>query len=126
MKNIWLTMNVLAVMVGQTAWAGDIGNLNLREVPLKILTTETDGMTVYVFDNDPIGTSVCYDDCERAWPVVKPPEGELKAPLGQIVRKDGSVQLTFKNRPLYHFFLDSQPGDILGDGQKDVWHVVHP
>ncbi len=43
-----------------------------------------------------------------------------------ITRADGSKQWAYDNQPLYGWFKDKKPGDVTGDGVKDVWHVVRP
>ena len=41
-------------------------------------------------------------------------------------RPDGRLQVAYKGGPLYTFAEDSKPGDMKGNGFKDVgtWHVV--
>ncbi|MGH8843295.1 MAG: hypothetical protein ACREX1_11465, partial [Advenella sp.] len=41
--------------------------------------------------------------------------------------RDGDQsQWAYKGQPLYLFKKDSKPGDMTGDGVKDVWHVIKP
>lgn len=82
------------------------------------------GMTVYTFDadTDP-GKSACNGPCAENWPAVPAP-AELAPPYGAITRDDGKQQLTYKGKPLYNFKKDGKPGDRMGDGFKNVWHVV--
>ena len=52
---------------------------------------------------------------------------EIQGSLGTITRPDGSTQLTYKDQPLYTFYLDKQPGEAKGNGFTDLggtWHVV--
>lgn len=81
------------------------------------------GMTVYTFDNDPAGKSVCNGTCADNWPPV-PPVGTPSAPFSVIKRDDGSAQLALNGKPLYLFVADKAPGDRKGDNVKNVWHVV--
>ena len=30
------------------------------------------------------------------------------------------------NQPLYTFIKDTKPGEVMGDGANDVWHVAKP
>jgi predicted lipoprotein with Yx(FWY)xxD motif len=48
--------------------------------------------------------------------------------LATIKRPDGKTQVTYKGRPLYTFTQDTKPGDIKGNGFKDVgvWHPATP
>ena len=82
------------------------------------------GHTVYVFDKDQGSTSVCYDACERAWPVVTN-MGFDSEHFGTSTRKDGVVQITFDGRPLYYYVGDENPGETNGDGIGGVWHVIN-
>jgi hypothetical protein len=46
--------------------------------------------------------------------------------LSVVRRPDGRRQVAYKGGPLYTFDEDRKPGDMKGDGFKDVgtWHVV--
>jgi hypothetical protein len=50
--------------------------------------------------------------------------------LATVKRSDGSAQVTYKGMPLYTFALDRAPGEVRGQGIKDVgtWKAVtaHP
>lgn len=87
-----------------------------------ILVT-TSGMTVYTFDNDTAGKSVCNGPCATAWPPVAP-TGTPSAPFSVIKRDDGSPQLALNGKPLYLFASDKKPGDRNGDNVKNIWHVI--
>ncbi|MEJ2324342.1 MAG: hypothetical protein P8Y77_06075 [Nitrospirota bacterium] len=93
--------------------------------------TDSEGMTLYWFKNDSPGKSACYGGCVANWPVfyreTVAPTGGLKAEdFGTITRDDGKKQTTFRGYPLYYFAGDSKPGDMKGQGLKDVWFTVDP
>ncbi len=121
MKKVMLS---LLVMAGALS-ADELSPLKTREVQLKILT-DANEMTAYVFDKDTEGVSNCNDGCARIWPPIPAPDGEVKAPLSVVIRKDKSHQLAYKKRPIYLYASDERPGDINGDGLSGIWHVVHP
>lgn len=84
-------------------------------------------MTLYTFDKDETGVSNCYDDCATKWPpLMGDANMELKKGYSLIERKDGSVQIAYKGKPLYLWFKDENPGDMTGDGVKGVWHIARP
>ena len=84
-------------------------------------------MTLYTFDKDKKGVSNCYDDCATKWPPLAGEEGmDLAKGYSVIDRKDGSTQVAYKGQPLYLWFKDKNPGDMTGDGVKDVWHTARP
>ncbi len=90
----------------------------------KHLTTES-GMSLYTFDKDTKGTSVCYDGCAAKWPPYIVKQGAVaKEGMGMTERKDGSKQWTFKGQPLYTWVGDKKAGDTNGDGVKGVWHLA--
>ncbi len=93
--------------------------------------TDTKGMTLYEFKKDSPGKSACAGDCVAKWPLYyqehAAPTGDLKAgDLGTITREDGKKQTTYKGMPLYYFAGDKAPGDVKGQGVKDVWFVAAP
>ncbi len=94
----------------------------------KVLVDGT-GKTLYVFTPDNAGDSTCYDDCEKAWPVlagsaVEAADGLNATDFGTTARKDGSAQVTFMGWPLYHFAGDTATGDVAGQGLGGKWYVV--
>ena len=76
------------------------------------------------------GRFICTNSaCLSAWhPLVVAkgikPTGDV--PLGTIRRPDGRTQVSHKGAPLYTFVRDTRPGEMNGEGFKDVgvWHVT--
>lgn len=104
------------------------GSLIIGESDLGPIVTDEEGNTLYVFLPDDQSDSVCYDQCEAAWP---PLVGAFTAGsgvdatlLGTTTRTDGSLQVTYDGWPLYYFANDNAPGDTNGQGLNDVWFVV--
>jgi predicted lipoprotein with Yx(FWY)xxD motif len=89
---------------------------------------------IYIFENDPKGETVCYDECAEAWPPVLT-EGEPKAGdgvnadlLGTVERRDGKTQVTYADQPLY-FYAHEAPGEVRChnvDLNGGLWWVVGP
>jgi predicted lipoprotein with Yx(FWY)xxD motif len=89
---------------------------------------------IYVFEKDRKGGTVCYGKCAEAWPPVltdgepKPGKGVKASLLGTVKRRDGRVQVTYADRPLY-FYAHESPGEVrchnvnLNGG---FWWVVGP
>ena len=93
--------------------------------------TDADGKTLYWFKMDSSGQSTCNGGCLEKWPIyyqekIQPPVDVSAGDFGTITRADGRKQTTFRGFPLYYFFKDKMPGDIFGQGVKDVWFVVDP
>jgi transforming growth factor-beta-induced protein len=91
------------------------------------MNSSNSGFTLYVFDND-LGTSgsACNDTCVANWPPVLVTDGEVDNILGLTIveRDDGSMQASYKGRPLYFFAGDTVAGDMTGQGVGGVWFTV--
>jgi len=113
------------------AGAGMIGSAALAaEAPAKTengMLVDSKGMTLYTFDKDKgtPGKSACSGQCADNWPPLMATEADKKfGDFDVIKRDDNQSQWTYKGEPLYLFKKDSKPGDMTGDGVKDVWHVI--
>ncbi len=92
----------------------------------KVLADEK-GMTLYIFDKDTPGKSVCKGKCAKAWPpIMADASAKATGKLSVITRGDGSKQWAYEKMPLYGWVKDKKPGDVTGDGRGGVWHVVYP
>ena len=89
---------------------------------------DTEGNTLYVFDEDEAGVSNCIDDCLRTWRPLTvngdPTGADGVGELATIDRDDDIVQVTHNGRPLYYYRRDVGAGDQSGDGVNGVWHMV--
>jgi predicted lipoprotein with Yx(FWY)xxD motif len=89
----------------------------------------TDGMgrAVYVLEGEPAESSTCYDECVQEWPPVVAGDAFTGAAglssdlIGTITRTDGTIQLTYAGRALYHYRGDQAPGDTMGHDVTDQW-----
>lgn len=82
--------------------------------------TDTQGMSLYTFDDDALNKSNCDTACQEKWPLftgVGVADTDLTTPEGD--------QLAYRQHPLYYFVKDKVEGDVLGNNVKDVWHLVH-
>jgi predicted lipoprotein with Yx(FWY)xxD motif len=124
-KNGLLLRGALAAML----IAGFVSAAN-AQVPTKVdngILTNSAGMTLYEFDIDSLGKSVCNGPCAAEWPPFLAHDSDQ--PSGDysiIIRNDGKRQWALKGRPLYTWAKDQKPGDKTGDGFRNIWHVVRP
>ena len=89
--------------------------------------SDSNGMTLYVFDKDVGGVSDCYGMCAMFWPPAIAPAGAAaRDGYSLVARRDGKMQWAYKGKPLYLYQNDSKPGDVTGDGVDQVWHVARP
>jgi predicted lipoprotein with Yx(FWY)xxD motif len=84
------------------------------------------GMTLYMFDRDTTTKSNCNGQCATVWPPFIAAADVKAADWTIVVRDDGSKQWAYKGRPLYSYSKDTKPGDVIGDGLNNVWHVAVP
>lgn len=102
--------------------------------PFGTFLTDTDGRTLYLFDNDTSPNSTCARRCASTWPALLAPEGTAPPlPLppgvtGELTvspRADGTGnQVVWNGKPLYRYSGDANPGDTTGDGIGGTWHVA--
>ena len=117
----------LALSAGVTlsAKADDYGPMKVMQTSMGKVLTDAKGMTLYTYDKDTPGMSNCTGECAEYWPPAKAEAGAK--PVGDLTlikRADGTMQWADGGKPLYTFVKDKQPGDVMGDNMKNIWHVV--
>lgn len=91
------------------------------------ILTGSNGMTLYVFDKDAGGKSMCNGPCATNWPPLFAMDGDTASGDYSIVtRDDGKKQWALKGKPLYFWVKDQKAGDQTGDNFNNVWHVAKP
>jgi predicted lipoprotein with Yx(FWY)xxD motif len=115
---------------GVTAMANETLDVSSKASVGQFLT-DAQGMTLYTFKNDKPGVSNCTGACAGIWPpfVVTgmPSAGSgVTGQIGLITRADGSQQVTYNGMPLYFYQGDKAPGDVNGQGFKNVWYAAVP
>ncbi len=128
--------NIIGAWFVVSTYGGPIqSNAKLQtadHLELGTIVSDASGRTLYVFTNDEPNVSNCTGGCPQNWPpllTVGDPtaeEGVASDILGTITRADGSTQVTYNGRPLYHFAKDEKPGDAKGQNLIDKWFVVSP
>ena len=105
-----------------------VGHTNLGDV-----VVDAKGMTVYVFDNDVVGSgsSACTGDCAKLWVAVpaasdQPTAVGITAPVGVISGPGGGKQITVGGLPVYTYTGDTAPGNTNGQLYKALWHALTP
>lgn len=118
---------------GGAAADGPVATKDLPNVGTVLVDKE--GKTVYFTDTEPAGSIKCTADCLELWvPVTadsESPQGPV-ADLGAVKRPDdGKMQLTYQNKALYTFTLDSADQPASGHNATDsfggvefTWHAV--
>jgi predicted lipoprotein with Yx(FWY)xxD motif len=102
---------------------------------LGTLVTGAGGRTVYLFEKDRHGRSMCSGSCASIWPPVtlhsgaKPVAGGRVSArlLGTTARQGGVRQVTYAGHPLYYYVGDQRRGDANGEGLDQFgaeWYVL--
>lgn len=111
--------------VVKAAEVGDLGTVIVA----------SSGLTLYDFHKDEGGTSACYGACASAWPPLltegepKAQAGAMASQLGTTKRKDGTVQVTYNDWPLYTYAGDQKPGEANGNDIDQFgaeWYALQP
>lgn len=85
------------------------------------------GMTLYTFDKDPAGKSVCNGPCATNWPpLAAATSATASGEWSVVMRDDGSKQWAYKGKPVYFWIKDQKAGDRTGDGFNGVWRLARP
>ena len=85
------------------------------------------GMTLYTFDKDSAGKSVCNGQCATNWPPLMAVDADAASgDYSLVTRDDGKKQWALKGKPLYYWVKDTKPGDTTGEGVMGAWHVAKP
>ncbi len=89
---------------------------------------DTKGMTLYTFDKDTAGKSMCNGLCATNWPpMVVSDGGKVAGDWTIVTRDDGLKQWAYKGKPVYAWSKDAKPGDMTGDGfMNGAWHIAKP
>ena len=115
---------LLLLLAAVPAAAEDYGPLKVQDTSSGKVLADPAGMTLYTFDKDAGGKSMCNGDCAKAWPPAMASSSDK--PVGDltiITRDDGSRQWADNGKPLYTYVKDKKPGDVMGDNVNGVWHA---
>lgn len=98
----------------------------------KTVLVDRRGKTLYTLSAETHGRFVCTTKfCLSLWTPLVVARGTTPAGaklLATVKRPDGRTQVTYRGRPLYTFNQDTKPGDVKGNGFKDVgtWLAATP
>jgi predicted lipoprotein with Yx(FWY)xxD motif len=126
---------VAAIVIGVIAVRSSAGGdgkkvVKTEQAGRRTLLASRQGRTLYRLSVERRGHFICTNgSCLALWKPLVVARGTTPAgarSLGTVKRPDGRLQVTYKGGPLYTFVQDRKPGDMKGDGFKDVgvWHAV--
>jgi predicted lipoprotein with Yx(FWY)xxD motif len=126
-KSVTLTAGLIALGLTYPATAQTAVPAKSVDSSKGKILVDGSGMTLYHFDNDPAGKSVCNaPPCSVNW-LPFHSTGNSTGSWTAISREDGSKQWAYNGMPLYTFAKDAKPGDMTGDAfMNNEWHIAHP
>jgi predicted lipoprotein with Yx(FWY)xxD motif len=135
-----LGTTLLLVAAAQAATTSQSRNRNttgtlvgLRKTALGTILVDARGRTLYLFEKDRTGVSMCTSACAKYWPPLTshgtPRAGKgVKQSLLRLVRaRDGARQVSYAGHPLYTFVADKRAGQTAGEGLDNFgaeWYAV--
>jgi len=102
--------------------------LKTADTPKGKTYVDAKGMTLYTFDKDASGKSMCNGPCAENWPpLAAADDAKPTADMTIVMRDDGKKMWAYKGKPLYTFKKDAAPGETNGDGfLNGAWHMAKP
>ena len=86
-----------------------------------VVITDTRSLTLYVLDNETSSNLVCRGSCLTAWPPMLGAADDIdRGDYTLFTNGSGDKQWAFKDKPLYLWKDDVNPGDVNGQG------LAHP
>jgi predicted lipoprotein with Yx(FWY)xxD motif len=113
--------------------AGTAAMVDLRDSSLGQIVVDAQGRTLYLFEADKGGKSLCDGPCASVWPpyvgngTPQPGAGASSALIGTTTRGDGGTQVTYGGHPLYYYVGDKASGDVGGQDLDQFgakWYVL--
>jgi predicted lipoprotein with Yx(FWY)xxD motif len=105
----------------------------LRKTALGTILVDARGRTLYLFEKDRNGVSMCTGACAKYWPPLTshgtPRAGKgVKQSLLRLVRaRNGARRVSYAGHPLYTFVADKRAGQTAGEGLDNFgaeWYAV--
>ena len=126
-KSLVCASFAMAALLAVAGCAYNAGPTKTGSTAMGPALVDARGMTLYTYDKDAEGRSVCAGKCAANWPPLVADAGAV-APAGYtvITRDDGSKQWAYSGKPLYTWVKDQKPGDTTGEGFGKVWHIARP
>lgn len=133
-----LTAIGVAMLVAAAAHAGSHARsagalVALRRTTLGSILVDARGRTLYLFERDRNGLSMCNSACAAYWPPLTShgaprAGGGVRASLLTLGRtRNGARQVLYAGHPLYTFVGDKRAGQTSGQGLNNFgaeWYVI--
>jgi len=137
---IALVAAVLLIATAQAASSSASGSgastgVLLRKTGIGSVLVDSRGRTLYVFEKDRNGVSMCNSACAKFWPRLtshgtpRAGKGVLQSLLRLTSVRNGVGQVAYAGHPLYTFVGDKRAGQTSGEGLDNFgaeWYAVGP
>jgi predicted lipoprotein with Yx(FWY)xxD motif len=122
-----IALVAVAVSAASMPYANAADPAKIAESSKGKTLTDAKGMTLYTFDRDTDGKSMCNGPCATNWPpLMADATAKAAGSYSVVTRDDGAKQWAYNGKPLYTWAKDTKPGDVTGDGVNSVWHIAKP
>jgi predicted lipoprotein with Yx(FWY)xxD motif len=107
--------------------------VGLRKTSLGSILVDARGRTLYLFEKDRNGVSMCNSPCAKYWPPLtshgtpRAGKGVHQSLLRPAHSRSGARQVTYAGHPLYTFAGDMRAGQTAGEGLDNFgaeWYAV--
>jgi predicted lipoprotein with Yx(FWY)xxD motif len=121
MLRLALVLSVALVVASAAVAAPPRATVGVRTTSLGQVLVDAKGRTLYVFDR-----GACTGSCAAMWPPLLT-AGKPKGVHGLATKRraDGKLQVTFGGKLLYHYALDTKPGEVFGAAIAH-WFALSP
>jgi predicted lipoprotein with Yx(FWY)xxD motif len=105
----------------------------LKKTALGTILVDSRGRTLYLFEKDRGGLSMCGSACTTYWPPLtshgapRAGKGVHQSLLRLARSRNGARQVTYAGHPLYRFVGDKRAGQTTGEGLDDFgaeWYAL--
>lgn len=126
-SKLFAAVAALTLLTSAAAFA-DMAPAKTAETSKGKALVDAKGMTLYTFDKDAGGKSMCNGPCAENWPALAAADGaKASGDWTILARDDGKMMWAYKGKPLYTFKKDTAAGDANGDGfLNGAWHIAKP
>jgi predicted lipoprotein with Yx(FWY)xxD motif len=127
--------NATAAVTPPKTASGGSATVGVANTGLGKILVDSQGRTIYLFQQDTGTKSTCSGECATQWPPVRATgnptvgKGLTASKVATTPRSDGKPQVTYNGHPLYLFGGDSSAGDTNGQGLNAFgasWYAVSP
>lgn len=126
---------VAAAQGGRSSHSRARALVELRKTALGTILVDGRGRTLYLFEKDRGGVSMCNSACTNYWPplishgALRAGKGVHQSLLRLSLSPNGTRQVTYGGHPLYTFVGDQRAGQTAGEGLDNFggeWYAVAP